>query len=89
MFCFSFTFYTRSIGWVEVSWDNGCINSYRMGAEGKYDLVIIGQGKNSADTPSSTVTSSANTTTTTATPDDNMITSTPTATATVSSMHTI
>ena len=27
-------------GWVEVSWDHGPVNSYRMGAEGKYDLKL-------------------------------------------------
>ena len=25
-------------GWIEVQWDHGGANSYRMGAEGKYDL---------------------------------------------------
>lgn len=28
-------------GWIDVTWDNGCSNSYRMGAEGKYDLRLI------------------------------------------------
>jgi hypothetical protein len=28
-------------GWIDVMWDNGCSNSYRMGAEGKYDLRLI------------------------------------------------
>ncbi|XP_062388294.1 putative HERC2-like protein 3 [Sardina pilchardus] len=27
-------------GWIRVRWDNGHINSYRMGAEGKYDLKL-------------------------------------------------
>ncbi|XP_050406417.1 E3 ubiquitin-protein ligase HECTD1 isoform X3 [Patella vulgata] len=27
-------------GWVDVTWDNGGSNSYRMGAEGKYDLAL-------------------------------------------------
>lgn len=27
-------------GWVDVSWDHGGSNSYRMGAEGKYDLKL-------------------------------------------------
>ena len=27
-------------GWVEVQWDHGGSNSYRMGAEGKYDLQL-------------------------------------------------
>ncbi|XP_014233753.1 E3 ubiquitin-protein ligase HECTD1 isoform X8 [Trichogramma pretiosum] len=28
-------------GWIDVTWDNGCSNSYRMGAEGKYDLKLV------------------------------------------------
>ncbi|XP_022088513.1 deleted in malignant brain tumors 1 protein-like [Acanthaster planci] len=31
----------NSNGWVEVRWDAGNRNSYRMGAEGKYDLKLI------------------------------------------------
>lgn len=31
------------IGWVEVQWDHGGANSYRMGAEGKYDLELTGE----------------------------------------------
>ena len=27
-------------GWIDVSWDSGSSNSYRMGAEGKYDLTL-------------------------------------------------
>ncbi|XP_067942720.1 E3 ubiquitin-protein ligase HECTD1-like [Watersipora subatra] len=27
-------------GWVDVNWDNGGSNSYRMGAEGKFDLAL-------------------------------------------------
>ena len=27
-------------GWVDVTWDAGGSNSYRMGAEGKYDLAL-------------------------------------------------
>ena len=27
-------------GWVDVSWDGGSTNSYRMGAEGKFDLAL-------------------------------------------------
>ncbi|ESO05310.1 hypothetical protein HELRODRAFT_111260 [Helobdella robusta] len=27
-------------GWVDVAWDAGGLNSYRMGAEGKYDLTL-------------------------------------------------
>ncbi|XP_015591532.2 E3 ubiquitin-protein ligase HECTD1 isoform X2 [Cephus cinctus] len=29
-------------GWIDVTWDHGGSNSYRMGAEGKYDLRLIG-----------------------------------------------
>ena len=28
-------------GWIDVTWDNGCSNSYRMGAEGKFDLRLV------------------------------------------------
>ncbi|XP_068683255.1 E3 ubiquitin-protein ligase HECTD1-like isoform X4 [Montipora foliosa] len=28
-------------GWVEVSWKNGTSNSYRMGADGKFDLRVV------------------------------------------------
>ena len=31
------------LGWVEVQWDHGGANSYRMGAEGKYDLELTGE----------------------------------------------
>ena len=27
-------------GWVDVTWDSGSSNSYRMGAEGKFDLAL-------------------------------------------------
>lgn len=27
-------------GWVDVTWDSGGSNSYRMGAEGKFDLAL-------------------------------------------------
>jgi E3 ubiquitin-protein ligase HECTD1 len=27
-------------GWIDVQWDHGGSNSYRMGAEGKYDLRL-------------------------------------------------
>ncbi|XKL65492.1 hypothetical protein PGB90_008912 [Kerria lacca] len=30
-------------GWVDVTWDNGKTNSYRMGAENKFDLKIISE----------------------------------------------
>lgn len=28
-------------GWIDVKWDHGIRNSYRMGAEGKYDLRLV------------------------------------------------
>lgn len=28
------------LGWIDVTWDHGGSNSYRMGAEGKYDLKL-------------------------------------------------
>ena len=52
-------------GWIEIQWDHGGANSYRMGAEGKYDLQIAedpqptpppntsGEGSD-VDTPAST-----------------------------------
>lgn len=53
-------------GWIEVQWDHGGANSYRMGAEGKFDLQLAndepqptpppntsGEGSES-DTPSAT-----------------------------------
>lgn len=27
-------------GWIDVTWDHGGSNSYRMGAEGKFDLKL-------------------------------------------------
>ena len=33
------------VGWVDVTWDNGANNLYRMGAEGKFDLKIAPTGK--------------------------------------------
>lgn len=30
-----------STGWIDVKWDHGVRNSYRMGAEGKYDLKLV------------------------------------------------
>ena len=27
-------------GWIDVMWDHSGANSYRMGAEGKYDLMV-------------------------------------------------
>ena len=29
-------------GWIDVTWDHGSSNSYRMGAEGKFDLKLAG-----------------------------------------------
>ncbi|XP_076672486.1 ubiquitin fusion-degradation 4-like isoform X5 [Andrena cerasifolii] len=34
-------------GWIDVTWDHGGSNSYRMGAEGKYDLRLVGTGLDS------------------------------------------
>merc|ERR1712142_1455493 len=48
-------------GWIDVMWDHGGANSYRMGAEGKYDLMP------SASAPAS-VAATATATTTTAQP---------------------
>lgn len=28
-------------GWVDIKWDHGASNSYRMGAEQKFDLTIV------------------------------------------------
>ncbi|XP_045495051.1 E3 ubiquitin-protein ligase HECTD1 isoform X4 [Colias croceus] len=44
-------------GWVDVKWDHGGRNSYRMGAEGKFDLKLIGvfesqRSRKSHSTPS-------------------------------------
>lgn len=33
-------FYSPIVGWVDVTWDAGGSNSYRMGAEGKFDLAL-------------------------------------------------
>lgn len=48
-------------GWIDIKWENGLRNSYRMGAEGKYDLKLA----NSDNLPNfdiSSTTASANTT---------------------------
>ncbi|KAK3859367.1 hypothetical protein Pcinc_034518 [Petrolisthes cinctipes] len=52
-------------GWIDVTWDHGASNSYRMGAEGKYDLKLA-PGYD-PDAPQVTAPTSA-TSTTTATP---------------------
>ena len=31
-------------GWVNVRWDHGDGNSYRVGANGKYDLMVVPDG---------------------------------------------
>lgn len=28
-------------GWVQVEWDNGYTNNYRLGAENAYDVLIV------------------------------------------------
>ncbi len=37
-------------GWIDVTWDHGGSNSYRMGAEGKYDLRLVGIGLDTDNT---------------------------------------
>ena len=32
------------LGWVNVRWDHGDGNSYRVGADGKYDLMVVPEG---------------------------------------------
>ncbi|KAI5744743.1 hypothetical protein M8J76_004851 [Diaphorina citri] len=41
-------------GWVDVTWDHGGSNSYRMGAEGKYDLKLAPESESSTPTPTPT-----------------------------------
>ncbi|KAJ2942645.1 hypothetical protein O0L34_g2114 [Tuta absoluta] len=38
-------------GWVDVRWDHGGRNSYRMGAEGKFDLKIVSAGSGGGAAP--------------------------------------
>lgn len=38
-------------GWVDVTWDNGSTNSYRMGAENKYDLKITSESLDGSPLP--------------------------------------
>ena len=33
----------RPPGWVVVNWDDGSTGHYRVGAEGKYDLMVLGR----------------------------------------------
>ncbi|KAL1139402.1 hypothetical protein AAG570_006386 [Ranatra chinensis] len=40
-------------GWIDVTWDHGGSNSYRMGAEGKYDLKLSSDIEVSSNKPSS------------------------------------
>ncbi|UYV60264.1 HERC2 [Cordylochernes scorpioides] len=40
-------------GWIRVQWESGCINSYRMGKEGKYDLKLADPPPLSPNTTSS------------------------------------
>lgn len=40
---FSFLFFSIGTGWIDVKWDHGVRNSYRMGAEGKYDLKLANE----------------------------------------------
>ncbi|KAK8751081.1 hypothetical protein OTU49_012922 [Cherax quadricarinatus] len=48
-------------GWIDVTWDHGASNSYRMGAEGKYDLKLA-PGYDPEFPQVSTITSSISTT---------------------------
>jgi len=43
----SLTFKTLILGsgWIDVVWDHGVTNSYRMGAEGKYDLRLVSESQ--------------------------------------------
>lgn len=52
VFCVTYT-----LGWVEVQWDHGGANSYRMGAEGKYDLELTGEDPAIPPPPESETTS--------------------------------
>ena len=50
-------------GWIDVTWDHGASNSYRMGAEGKYDLKLAGtydpeSGQLLSSSPSTSVSTS-------------------------------
>lgn len=36
------------LGWVNVRWDHGDGNSYRVGADGKYDLMVVPEGTRNA-----------------------------------------
>lgn len=38
-------------GWVDVTWDNGSTNSYRMGAENKFDLKITSESLDGSPLP--------------------------------------
>jgi E3 ubiquitin-protein ligase HECTD1 len=46
-------------GWIDVKWDHGLRNSYRMGAEGKYDLKLA----NSDNLPNFDITATASSST--------------------------
>ena len=52
---FMLTWLSLIVGWVEVAWSNGTSNSYRMGADGKFDLRVVEPGPSSeaAGEPSS------------------------------------
>ncbi|BES94932.1 Sad1 / UNC-like C-terminal [Nesidiocoris tenuis] len=40
-------------GWIDVTWDHGGTNSYRMGAEGKFDLKLASDGEAAGNKPTS------------------------------------
>lgn len=52
---FVYLFICLFTGWVEVAWSNGTSNSYRMGADGKFDLKVVevqGTSSSSQEGPS-------------------------------------
>ena len=49
-------------GWIDVTWDHGGSNSYRMGAEGKFDLKLAPGSEPGAATTSTTAATAASST---------------------------
>uniref|UniRef100_A0A1I7WSM5 E3 ubiquitin-protein ligase n=1 Tax=Heterorhabditis bacteriophora TaxID=37862 RepID=A0A1I7WSM5_HETBA len=49
--------FTKYLGWVDVLWDNGQTNSYRFGADGRFDIqrVVGSSGTSSSSMVTSTV----------------------------------
>merc|ERR1711884_205379 len=50
-------------GWIDVTWDHGGSNSYRMGAEGKFDIKLAPGYEPGAATTSTTAATAASSTT--------------------------